>query len=384
MVFLVGLNCFGRVEPQWMPEHPSVVCPALCNSAQLAASLVVILTCGPIGERAQGSLRFAVFVGIACVAGTLLAAVIEVLGYVSLRDANFLFRPVHGTAGLCTTLALAAHQAAPDLVLLALPAALPSGALRARRAPISCAVWYGLLAGLGFGLDGILLGACLSVGWLYLRYFQPPSGSSASSPAVAAAVGAAGRTAAAAAADGSAAGGDGRDHMAAVALLPQPLRGLLSPLASVCGAITRPCLPRELGMGNSLPEADGGGGATASPAYAAMRAGAAPAGEAPVLGADDGPGTGGALDAVAERRRAKARKALDTRLAELERRRLQRGPRVSQARLLAGADGAAAGATRAGEGEDARPASTAGSGAGAVAAAGPAGAADEGEDGAGV
>jgi hypothetical protein len=264
------------------------------------------------------------FVGIACVAGTLVAAVLEVVGYVSTRDADLLFRPVHGTGGLCIALALAAHQAAPDLVLLALPSALPSGALRARRMPFACALCFSLLAMLGYGLDGLMLLGCFFVGWLYLRYFQPAS--------VASGLQAPGSPVATAAP----ASGDGRDHMAFVALFPQPLRGLLSPVASLCGAVTRACLPRELGVGNTLPDVPGTATAEqGAAAYTAMQTQAPGGDEAPVLGADDGLGAGGALDPVAERRRAKARKALDTRLAELERRRLQRGPRVSQARMLA-------------------------------------------------
>jgi len=277
-----------------------------------------------VGERAQGTARFALFIGLSVVAASVTAALVEVLSFLFSRDDAALFSGMHGTAGLVAAAAVAAHQAAPDLVLATAPAFMPSAAFRARRAPFAVAVVFGAVAGLGGGSDGLMLAGSLFASWAYLRYFQPGTGTPPAAPAAGVS------TVAAQPVAGHS--GDGRDHMAFVALLPQPVRGAVSPAATVLGVICRPCVPVALGGGNTLADEDGG----ASGGYAAMpAAAAATAAGGPVLGEDDGLGSGGGLDPVAERRRAKARKALDARLAELERRRLQRGPSVSAARQLA-------------------------------------------------
>lgn len=294
------------------------------NIVKLCASAAVLVMYAPIGEAAQGSAKFALFLGLCVLGSSLAASVVEVGMFLSSRDDKALFREVHGASGIVVACALAVHQAAPDLALFSAPSWLPSAALRARRLPFAMVVILGTAAALGLTSDGLFLVMSFVGGWAYLRFMQPQT---LALPRLA------GRSPA----DTREASrpGDGRDHMAFAALFPQPVRGLVQPLSAAVGACTRRCLPEELGNGNAL-QADGQAtSAAAGGAYAAMPA-ATRGSAAGVLGADDGMGEGGALDPVAERRREKARKSLDARLAELERRRLQRGPSVSAARQLAG------------------------------------------------
>lgn len=291
---------------------------------QLVVSVAVLVVYAPIGEAAQGSGKFALYLGLCVLGSSLAASVVEVGMFLSSRDDKALFREVNGASGIVVACALAVHQAAPDVALITAPSWLPSAALRARRLPFALLVVLGTTAAVGLASDGLFLVASFFGGWAYLRFMQPPT---LTLPRLA------GRTAAGT--RDTLRSGDGRDHMAFAALFPQPVRGLVQPLAAGMGACTRRCLPDELGDGNSL-QVDGEAGTTALGGdYAAMPAATRGSG-AGVLGADDGMGEGGSLDPVAERRREKARKSLDARLAELERRRLQRGPSVSAARQLAG------------------------------------------------
>jgi hypothetical protein len=273
----------------------------------MSLALLLMVLCGPVGEAAQGRARFLLFVGITVILSAIVTSVVHILLYVVSRDDVVFFGTAHGAAGVATVLALAAHQADPDHVVVPAPAALPSAALRARRLPFVCLCVFGGLSLVGVSDGGILMLSSLLSGWVYLRFLQPPG------------------EALLVAESGSGPTGDGRDHMAFVALFPQPLRGILSPLLSLAVLPCRPCAMASLGQGNSLPVP---GASAANGQYAAMQP----------LGMDDGLSDSGGLDPVAERRRAKARQALDARLAELERRRMQRGPSLQLARKLAAGD----------------------------------------------
>lgn len=250
----------------------------------------VLFLLGRIAEKHQGVQNLGILLMQSVGVSSIVAAAIELVNYGITRNVDSLFVAVHGTAGLCAALCVAAFQAEPEEVV--------GAGIRVKDTPVLLLVVlaFASLAGLSRDLAFLLVGFAST--WFYLRYFAPAD-------------------------DGRF--GDPTDAFAFEKLWPEPVRPALRAAARMCaGACVRlPCFRGQ-------PQAPTAG------------TGGAPHGGTATVGGMDGRsgGTGGAAadpmdDPVAQRRRDVAMKALNQRLADIEQRRKARNQQVKNALTMA-------------------------------------------------
>lgn len=272
-------------------------------------------------ERAHGAKRTAAVVLLGATVAGLAASFAGLMRYMASGDEEALYRPQSGMSGLVGGFAVLAWQGSGEapLVLGVPPAWLPTSV--APTLVVAGAVGMQLL--LGAGSDAVLCVLCTVLTWVQLRFILPVSAGGGP--------------------------GDSRPDFEFLHALPQPLRAPLRPLEKLGSAL---CLPLASRLSALLPlyaaldVAEGvvGGSFAALPAPGGVGGAAGGAGTlnpyASPHAARDGSRTtidlhvhlhGGRLgtpstsatsilvsDPIAERRRERALKSLDKRLAELK------------------------------------------------------------------
>lgn len=219
---------------------------------------------GSHAERLMGALQYGACLLFATFVPGTMISMGALFFYISTQREKFFYGETNGSLGLCAAIAVMLHESAPTTVIM--------GGLLASHLPLTLMVFACVCQFLlGVSHAASLAGLGLIAAWMYLRFFKIQE-------------------------DGS--WGDRRSDFEFATLFPEATRPVVRPLFNLLGAVLLriPCLQPSAAPANG------------------RKLEVVPSGAS---GDSAGPSAPVAADPVAERRRARALKALDQKLAEM-------------------------------------------------------------------